>query len=240
MEKISREKDYYGKLVPVARVAMDMVYNRKIEGLENIPDEPAIYAANHVKFADSILMALAYTGHTGKAMRFGAKKEYFDGKGINNKGQFGRLARLLVENTHQIPVVRQGGSREDFSNFSEAIAEAVEYGDSIGIHPEGTRSSDGRLHTFRHGVARIALEHSLPIVPVGITYDEPIPLLREAKISFGEPIMPEEYSQMPLKVMPNKLKVGYISSQVENRVADLTGQERAGKIADAYAKYSRK
>lgn len=236
MERISRKKDYYKALTPVAKIAMELAYHRKVEGLENIPDEPAIYAANHLKFTDSILIALAYTEHTGKAMRFGAKQEYFDGKGIDNNGRLGRLARIFVENTHQIPVVREGGSRNDFTRFSDAVAEAVSYGDSIGIHPEGTRSPDGRLYKFRHGVAKIALAQSLPIVPVGIIYEEPVPLARSATVVFGEPISIEEYQHLPLKAMPGALKVRHLSDRVEQEVADLTGQKRAGSLVHPYDK----
>lgn len=238
MEKISKRRDYYRALTPVAKIAMNLAYHRKVEGLDNIPDEPAIYAANHLKFTDSILMALAYSEHTGKAMRFGAKQEYFDGKGVNNNGRLGRLARLFVENTHQIPVVREGGSRDDFNRFSDSIAEAVSYGDSIGLHPEGTRSPDGRLYKFRQGVAKIALAQSLPIVPVGIIYEEPVPLARSAKVIFGEPISIEEYQHLPLKAMPGALKVRHLSNRVEQEVADLTGQKRAGSLAPIYGKSS--
>lgn len=239
MEKISKRKDYYKALTPVARLAMDLAYHRKVEGLDNIPDEPAIYAANHLKLVDSILMALAYSEHTDKAMRFGAKQEYFDGKGINNNGRLGRLARLFVENTHQIPVVREGGSRDDFKRFSDAIAETVSYGDSIGLHPEGTRSPDGRLYKFRQGVAKIALAQSLPIVPVGIVYEEPAPLVRSATVTFGEPISAEEYQHFPLRVMPGALKVRHLTNRVESEVAELTGQERAGDLAPIYPKKSK-
>ena len=41
-------------------------------------------------------------------------------------------------------------------------------GVSVGIFPEGTRSLDGQLGTFKSGAIRIALEHGVPVLPLVI------------------------------------------------------------------------
>jgi 1-acyl-sn-glycerol-3-phosphate acyltransferase len=38
----------------------------------------------------------------------------------------------------------------------------------LGIYPEGTRSPDGRLYKGKTGVARMALEARVPVVPVAM------------------------------------------------------------------------
>lgn len=241
MDKISEKPDYYRKLVPVAKVAMNTAYYRKVEGEENIPDEPAIYAANHVKAVDSILMALAFYEKTGKVMRLGAKQEYFDGKGVNNKGQLGRLARLFVEYTHQIPIVRDGATREDYDRLNSAVKEAMDvHHESIGLHVEGTRSPDGRLYKVKYGAAKIALTQSRIIVPTGLIFEEPAPLVMKSIVRFGEPIDTSEYIDGQFSKMPGRDKVAHLSERIEEEIASLTGQERAGVFADAYAKHSRK
>ena len=39
-------------------------------------------------------------------------------------------------------------------------------GQLLGIYPEGTRSPDGRLYKGKTGVARMALEAGVPVVPL--------------------------------------------------------------------------
>ena len=41
-------------------------------------------------------------------------------------------------------------------------------GELFGIYPEGTRSHDGRLYRGRTGVARLAIETGVPVVPVAV------------------------------------------------------------------------
>ena len=69
-------------------------------------------------------------------------------------------------------------------------------GDLLGIYPEGTRSPDGRLYRGRTGVARMALEAHVPVVPVVmVDTDKMMPIGREdprrcARIGIviGEPL----------------------------------------------------
>ena len=44
----------------------------------------------------------------------------------------------------------------------------LERGELFGIYPEGTRSHDGRLYKGRTGVARLALEAKVLVIPCGV------------------------------------------------------------------------
>ncbi|NCO10420.1 1-acyl-sn-glycerol-3-phosphate acyltransferase [Candidatus Saccharibacteria bacterium] len=228
-------RDLYHTFYRPTRVALDLWYNRKVEGLENIPDEPAIYVANHSRVTDSFLMAASFTEHTGKAMRLGAKKEYFTGEGVDNKGKLGRTSRWFVERTGQIPVVRKNGTRDDFNDFHDAVRETLSRGDSVGLHAEGTRTDGDKLYKFKVGAAQIAVKESVLLVPVGITFSEEIPLMRDATVTFGEPI---DTTSVPTRVrmMGNRAKVEYVNNLAEERVAEITGLGRAHVFAEIYDK----
>lgn len=229
---MSEKHDVYNMVYPMAKFAMDRKYPRNVTGTENIPDEPAMYAPNHLQFVDSFLVATSYTEATDRAMRFGAKQEYFDGDGIDNHGKLGHVMKWFVENTHAIPVDRDAKNPRAFFALQDAVRERIEAGDSVALHPEGTRSLDGRLNRFRSGAARIALALDIPIVPVGLVY-EPRSYSGKTDVSvkFGVPVMPEEYRDQPYVDLANGQRAKALSEEMELRVAMLTGQQRSHEFA---------
>lgn len=229
---LDERKDRYRQIYPVANFLLNRKFDIHVEGTEHIPDQPAIYTPNHIRFEDSLLVAKAFTDATGNLMRFGAKREYFDGLGINNDGKNGKLLKWVMESTHQIPVDREGKDPRAFFKLQAEVADRTNHGNSVTFHPEGTRSEDGRLHKFKDGAARIAIALSLPIVPVGLVYDVQSNRRKiDATVSFGEPIMPEEYTRLPYSAFPAKLKAQHFIQVAEDRVADLTDMEQSGIFA---------
>lgn len=229
-----RKADYYKYLLRPVGFALNMKYVRHIEGIENIPNEPAIYASNHIEAVDSLLIAQTYSEETGIPLRFLAKKEYFDGLGVDNEGKYGRMAKWIMEHTWQIPVDRKAGGREAFDDLVARANEVFERGESIALHPEGTRSRDGKIHKFKTGVARIALQAKIPIVPVGITY-HPRENSRKVDVNmtFSEPVDTQVYLFGNLST---GRRVSAITREVEARVAEASGLERSGEEASPYAK----
>lgn len=241
MEKevvLRREKtDLYRALLPVARRALDHYYDRTVTGIENImPDGqsigPAMYTPNHIVVADSPLIAVSYTEATDTPMRFGAKREYFDGKGLNDKGKHGRKVRWVMEHGLMIPVDRESKNARHFIELEKRSKRAFDRGDAVALHPEGTRSDDGKLHKFKRGAALIAINAGVPAVPVGVVYSS---YSNERKthvdIMFGEPIMPDEYQSGVYSQLSTKAKAEAITTALETRVADLTGMEQSGVFA---------
>ena len=230
---MSEKHDFYKAAVPLVRFGLDRKFDRlPPKGLDNIPDQPAIFAPNHIQFLDSIFVALAYTEETGEPLRFGAKQEYFDGKGTDDNGKYGRILKWAMEHTRQIPVDRESKDRQAFFNLQEAVRDRIEHGDSVALHPEGTRSNDGRLHKFKSGAARLAIALSAPIVPTGLVYTKHSNGDKtNVQVSFGKPIMPEEYKHLPYSLLANGPKAEHLIQVVENRVADLTGMEQSGVFA---------
>jgi 1-acyl-sn-glycerol-3-phosphate acyltransferase len=94
-----------------------------------------------------------------RPMSFLAKSDYFTGKGLK-----GWATRMFMKGTGQIPIDRTGGKASEAS--LNTGLQVLGHGDLLGIYPEGTRSPDGRLYRGRTGLARMALEAHVPVIPV--------------------------------------------------------------------------
>ena len=132
------------------------VWRPWIVGRRNIPAEgAAILASNHLSVMDSIFLPLLID----RPMSFLAKSDYFTGKGLK-----GWSTRMFMKATGQIPIDRSGGKASEAS--LNTGLQVLGRGDLLGIYPEGTRSPDGTLYRGRTGLARMALEARVPVVPV--------------------------------------------------------------------------
>ncbi|HVE27535.1 MAG TPA: lysophospholipid acyltransferase family protein, partial [Sporichthya sp.] len=67
----------YFALGPLLRV----LYRPWVEGLENIPDGPAILASNHLSFSDSFFLPAVLD----RKVTFIAKAEYFTTPGVKGR-----------------------------------------------------------------------------------------------------------------------------------------------------------
>lgn len=222
-----REKiDLYKPFFPAFKYGLKRKYDIAVEGVDEIPNTPAIYAPNHIRLADSALVAMAYTDATSIPLRFAAKQEYFDGLGLDNKGRLGRSMRFLMEYSHMIPVDRE---RVDMDALMSDSTRALQRGDSIALHPEGTRSEDGKIHRFRPGAALIAIANSVPVVPTGLVYtDYSNGRKTHVDVIFGTPLSPDDFSTPQRNERRQAL---LLTQAIEDRVADLTGMEKSGVVA---------
>lgn len=130
----------------------------KTEGLEHIPDSgPAILASNHLAVADSFYLPLVVT----RRITFLAKAEYFTGTGV--KGWFQHWFYTVAG---QVPIDRSNADAAQAAlNTAERLLDG---GKLMGMYPEGTRSPDGRLYKGKTGLARLALETGVPVIPVAM------------------------------------------------------------------------
>ena len=132
------------------------IFRPWIVGRKNVPIEgAAILASNHLSFIDSVFLPLMID----RPMSFLAKSDYFTGKGIK-----GWATRMFMKGTGQIPIDRTGGKASEAS--LNTGLQVLGRGDLLGIYPEGTRSPDGKLYRGRTGIARMALEAHVPVIPV--------------------------------------------------------------------------
>jgi 1-acyl-sn-glycerol-3-phosphate acyltransferase len=141
-------------LAPLAR----LLYRPTIEGLENVPKDGAvILASNHLSVIDSFLIPLI----AGRPVAFLAKAEYFEGRKLRQ-----RFVGAFMGAFGAVPVQR-GAGRAAITAL-DTLTDVLAAGTAIGIHPEGTRSLDGRLHRGHTGVAQLALVTGAPVVPLGL------------------------------------------------------------------------
>jgi 1-acyl-sn-glycerol-3-phosphate acyltransferase len=123
----------------------------RIEGVENIPSGPCIFAANHASNLDGVILLPAIP----RRVALFAKRELFR---LPVLGLGMRVAGFVA-------VDRAG--RQAAAGVATA-ADRLKEGRSVFIFPEGTRSPDGRLQPFKKGAFRMAIEARVPILPVSI------------------------------------------------------------------------
>ena len=156
-----------------------------IVGRRNVPAEgAAILASNHLSFVDSIFLPLMID----RPVAFLAKSDYFTGKGLK-----GWATRMFFKATGQIPIDRSGGKASEAS--LNTGLQVLGRGDLLGIYPEGTRSPDGKLYRGRTGIARMALEAHVPVVPVVMVDTDTmmpigtrVPRIVRVGVVIGEPL----------------------------------------------------
>ena len=158
-----------------------LVFRVRVEGRDHLPRSgPAVLAADHQSFCDSLFLPLVVS----RKVTYLAKAEYFDSK----------KTAWFFRAVGQIPIRREGGdaSRRALETAQCVLAD----GHLLALYPEGTRSGDAFVHKGRTGVARLALEAAVPVIPVGIEGTEDVQPIgarflrpfRPVSVRFGAPM----------------------------------------------------
>jgi 1-acyl-sn-glycerol-3-phosphate acyltransferase len=209
----------------VAGPVLRLLWRPRITGLEYIPPEGgAILASNHLSIVDSIFLPLMLD----RPLTFAAKSEYFTGRSVAQ-----RAAGTYLRATKQLSVDRaQARAAQD---MLEAALALLRRGQLFGIYPEGTRSPDGRLYRGRTGVAWLAMNSGLPVIPVAMMGTDRIlppghavPRLHRVSMRIGKPLTFEAYQG----TAPGKARRG-ITDEVIQAIHDLSGQEYVPMYASA-------
>lgn len=214
----------YGLLRIIVGPFARMIWRPQIEGLEHVPDEgPAIIASNHLSFCDSLFLPLAVP----RKITFLAKSDYFTGRGIK-----GRFVAWFFRSVGQVPVDRSGGRASEAAIDTGLRVLGQDH--LLGIYPEGTRSPDGKLYRGRTGVARMALEARVPVIPVGVIGTNKVQppgkiMLRGGRVTirFGEPLDFARYQGME----DDRFILRSITDELMYELMELSGQE----YVDMYA-----
>lgn len=153
----------------------------RVRGRQHVPASgPCLIVANHQSYFDIPLVAAATRRHVCFVARETLAKS--------------RPIAFLIKWCGAVMVRRGASDRASI----RAIALHLERGDVVCIFPEGTRSRDGRVGPFKRGVALIARQARVPIIPAGIRgtltifgRDAKVPRPARCSIEFGPALSPE-------------------------------------------------
>ena len=201
-----------------------LFFRPTVKGAENLPvSGAAILAGNHTTFLDNLIIPLLVP----RRVTFLAKSDYFTGPGVK-----GKLSKSFFSGVGMIPIDRSGGKASE-----AALATGMKVltdGDLLGLYPEGTRSPDGRLYRGKTGVARMALEAGVPVVPVGLVgmfaiqpAGKKMPKIGKVEVRIGRPLDFSRYAGME----GDRFVLRSITDEIMYELMVLSGQEYVDQYA---------
>lgn len=147
-------------------------YRVNVEGERNLPPEgsPAVYVANHASYLDIFTLFSLWRG-----FKFVSKTSNF----------MIPIVGWSMFLTGHVPL-----KRTDARSMKEMLLTCrymLREGAPVLIFPEGTRTSDGRMHAFKKGAFSVAAKAKVPVVPITlIGTGELMPNGSEGTLKFGE------------------------------------------------------
>ncbi len=178
----------------------------RVQGAERIPAQgPVVLASNHIGYLDFAFVMLAPPAPR-REVRFLARDDFFRNP----------VTGFLLHRLGQIPVDVHG----DAMRSADAARRALEDGEALGIHPEGTISPSFVPRRGKSGVVRLADSAGAPIVPVAVwgsqrllTKGRPVRPTRGAAVvvRYGEPFRPTARTSM--------LRTAEVMQRIEQELA---------------------
>jgi 1-acyl-sn-glycerol-3-phosphate acyltransferase len=157
----------------------------QVDGLENVPSGPFVYCSNHQSVLDVLVLGGALPGDFKWAAKRSLMKIPFLGWHLRLAGH--------------VPVDRQAGSRSAAVVIAR-FEEVLKQGKPLLVFPEGTRSEDGILRSFKNGGFYAAVRAGVPVVPVALdgthklmkkgALDTGDGRMRLVKVRVGAPLQP--------------------------------------------------
>ncbi len=122
-------------------------------GQENAPEGGFVYASNHESLVDILVLGAALPGD----FKWAAKRS------VMNVPFLGWHLRLAGH----VPVDRNKGKDAALA-VMEAFESVLRDDKPLLVFPEGTRTADGKLKSFKNGAFQAAVTTGKPVVPVAI------------------------------------------------------------------------
>jgi long-chain acyl-CoA synthetase len=142
-------------LLAIIGLAARLLLRFRTRGQEHLPARgPFIISPNHQAYLDGFFLAMALPFRTLKALFFVGAAEYFDT----------RFTAWLARTINVVPVDPDA----NLVTAMQAGAAGLRLKKVLILFPEGERSIDGDLKTFRKGAAILSSHLDAPIVPVAL------------------------------------------------------------------------
>ncbi len=170
---------YTGAIKVLGPVVRFLFSVKKIEGIENIPDDGGLVCANHTSFADPIVMAAVLK----KPIKYMGKAELFKIPVLSS----------LIKAFGAFPVKRGGADPTALRTAEKLLKE----GEFVGVFPQGTRCPGVALEqtSAKNGVGIIAYRSKCRVIPMYIkTKKNKVGLFRKTHIIIGRPIENDEFN----------------------------------------------
>lgn len=175
-------------------------------GLENLPNSPCIFAANHQSYIDAFLIVRFFDATLVRQSYFYAEERHFNTRWLQ---WFAAHHNVIIVNINR-----------DLKLSLQKMAAVLNSGGNIVIFPEGTRTRDGRMAAFKKTFAILSGELNIPIVPVVLqgAYEamptgQRLPKFGQPiSVTFLPPILPEGLSHEALTEKVAQTIAGHLSA----------------------------
>lgn len=185
--------------------------------------------SNHYTWLDFPVIASACSRLPRPVVRADMRKE----------GTFGAIAQYVVCRLGAVPLLRSDTCSS--RRARQSIHDALAYGDSVLLFPEGTSQRCGKPQEFKVGGIKAAFEANCRVQPLAVSYSEPIGMdppddalectsyvLRhqtQALVKFCEPLNPADFHS------PKEL-ADYAQQCVANALDDMHPSEHMQKAKE--------
>jgi 1-acyl-sn-glycerol-3-phosphate acyltransferase len=193
-----------------------------VSGQRHLPPSPFIICSNHTSHIDSAVLMTASGLPFSTFAMLGASDYFFDSW----------KARFLVSRfMNVIPIDRRAQPK----SLRRSLAMCEEFlqrtHGTLILYPEGTRSCNGEIKTFKRGAGLFVADLGVPVVPAHIegTHNilakgKSVPRPGPITVRFGEPIMFESNALHPL---PGRGRRKAAVELLEQRIRGLSGRRPA-------------
>ncbi len=177
-------KPFFRFIYVFCQTIFRLFFRLSIKGREHIPKSgPFIAASNHIAYADPVVIGSLLK----REIAFLAKAELFD--------RF--LITDLIKKLNAFPIQR---GKSDIASIKTCIRILQNQKMPLLMFPEGTRIKSGELATPQRGIAFIAAQTQVPLLPIYLENSNHLGACfifkRRLKVRIGESIEYDQYKYL--------------------------------------------